>query len=170
MLGERCETHTLCPACWRLGDDKVNTDPQSFQACVLGMIGHHGLNTLRRYWDLCNQANRVEDVKAFYCFTTNEPKYGNVAIIVDGKLIDVEGDDSDGSGYVAIRDLSSIAAVHLRLAPIDGYKRSQDAVLAVVTRLVGESNAGPYWVAVTPQDEEHLLQFADALVEHTRRS
>lgn len=142
---------------------------ESLHASVSEMAGRRGLNTFRRYWDLCNQAKRLEDVGAFYCFATNEPKYGNVAIIADGKVIDVEGDDSDGSGAVSIRDLSSIAAVHLRLGPIDGYRYSQDASLVVATRLVGESNAGPYWVAVTPQDEVQLLQFASTLIEHTRR-
>jgi hypothetical protein len=107
----------------------------------------------------------MEDVEAFYYFATTEPKYGNVAVITDGKVIDIEGDDSDGSGSLTIRDLSSIAAVHLRTAPMEGYQRSAGASLLLSTRLVGESNTGPYWVAVTTQQEERLIQFASALTD-----
>lgn len=149
----------------RPGDNKVNTKSQSLHASVSEMLGQYGLSTFSRYWKLCNQAERMKDVEAFYCFATAEPKYGNVAIITNGKVIDVEGDDSDGSGSVTIRDLSSIAAVHLRTAPIEGYKRAESASLAVSTRLVGESNAGPYWVAVTAQEEERLIQFTSALTD-----
>lgn len=142
----------------------MSTNPQSLHVSVSEMIGTHGLDTFRRYWEVCNQAKRMEDVKAFYCFTTNEPKYGNVVILADDKVIDVEGDDSDGRGDVSIRNLSSIAAVHVHLAPIEGFGRAQGASLVVSTRLVGESNAGPYWIAATPQEREQLLQFASVLV------
>ena len=147
----------------------MNTKSQSLRASVSEMIGQYGFSTFSRYWNLCNRAERIEDVEAFYCFATAEPKYGNVAIITDGKVIDVEGDDSVGSGSVVIRELSSIAAVYLREAPIEGYKRSVGASLVVSTRLVGESNAGPYWVAVTAQQEERLVQFASALTDFASR-
>ena len=143
----------------------MNTKSQSLRASVSEMLGQYGLSTFSRYWNLCNRAERIEDVEAFYCFATTEPKYGNVAVITHGKVIDVDGDDSDGSGAVSIRDLSSIAAVFLHAAPIEGYKRSEGASLVVSTRLVGESNTGPYWVAVTAQQEERLVQFASALTD-----
>ena len=146
----------------------MNTERQSFQESVSDMIAHHGLGTLRKYWDLCNQAKPMRDVEAFYCFSAEEPRYGNIAAIVDGQVIDIEGDESDGTGIVVFRDLSSIASVQLRTPPIGGYSRSEDATLAIITRLRGESNTGPYWVAITPQDYENLIQFASTLIRHVR--
>ena len=124
---------------------------------------NNNANSFRRYWNLYKQTSDIARIQSFYIKT--EESYYNVAIIGDGILVDVEGDDSDSSGGLNIRSLDAIRGVTVRSGPLKAFPRTQGASLVVLTRLVGETNAGPYWVAKTPEEEGRLLGFAQSLVQ-----
>ena len=91
--------------------------------------------------------------------------YCNVAIIADGLLIDIEGDDNDNTGNLTFQPLESISAVRVRAEPLRGLDHSRDALLVVLANRVGEEGVGLHWVAKTEEDEERLLAFAKTLVK-----
>ena len=131
----------------------------------------HKLEKFAEYWELYADAADVQSIKGF--FVRTEPRasfysgggYCNVAIIGDGLLIDIEGNDNDNTGNLTFQPLESISAVRVRAEPLRGLDHSRDALLVVLTNRVGEEGVGLHWVAKTEEDEEHLLAFAKALVK-----
>ena len=91
--------------------------------------------------------------------------YCNVALIGDGLLVDVEGDDSDNKGSLTYRSLEFVSGVSIYAGPLRGLDSSRGASLVVVTRKVGEEGIGLHWIAKTEEEEEHLLQFAQTLLK-----
>ena len=122
-------------------------------------------NTFRRYWELYKQTADISEVQGFFIRTELQATYCNVAIIGDGRLVDVEGDDSDNSGGLSIRSLDSVCGVSVHSGPLKAFPRTQGASLVVLTKLVGETNPGAYWMAKTPEEEERLLGFVQFLVQ-----
>ena len=144
--------------------------PQQLDATVQDLLERYDLNTFRRYWELLKRTAPLRDVQAFFFCVDPATGYCNVAVLSEGKVIDVEGDDSDGTGGASIRDLASIAAIHLRLGQLEGFSRTHGASVVAVTRLMGEAGSGPYWSAQTPAEEDRLLRFAQNLVSSLART
>ena len=69
---------------------------------VAELLSGHSLDTFRRYWALYERAVAVQNVQAFYLKIEPEQGYCNFAVVGDGKVVDVEGDDSNGSGGISI--------------------------------------------------------------------
>ena len=107
----------------------------------------------------------MTDIRASFVGVDPATSYYNVAILGDDKLVDIEGDDTGGTGYVSVQSLASIGAIVLREGQIEGFVRSQGASLVVYTRLVGETSSGPYWVARTTPEVDRLIRFATFLVD-----
>ena len=140
---------------------------QQLEQDVDQLLQSHNLSTFRYYWELYKRAFRWDEIQAYYLIIDPATTYGNVAMLGHGKLIDIDGDDSTGAGYLGIQDLASIGAVIFRRGQIEGFSHSQGASLVVFTRLIGEPDSGPYWVARTELDEERLIVFARLLVDST---
>ena len=138
---------------------------QQLDATVEDLLKHYNPNTFRRYWELYRRAVPLTEVRASFVGVDPTTSYYNVAILGDGKLVDIEGDDTGGTGYVGFQSLTGIGAVVLREGQIEGFSRSQGASLVMFTRLVGETNAGPYWVARTTPEVDRLTQFTKFLVD-----
>ena len=121
--------------------------------------------TFRRYWELYKQTAEISEVQGLFVHANPEESYYNVAMIGDGRLVDVEGDDSDNSGGLIIRALDLVSGITFRTRPLEGFPRTQGASLVLLTKLLGETNPGPYWVARNPVEEGRLLGFARSLVQ-----
>ena len=126
------------------------------------------LDVFEDYWDLYKETADISNVQGFFVRTAGEYdsiSYCNAAIIGDGLLVDIEGDDDGESGSLTIRSLDSIAGLSIHTEALPGLPDSQGASLVVDTELAGESDYGPHWVAKTEEEEEHLLRFAKVLVQ-----
>ncbi len=136
-------------------------------------IENFQLESFEAYWELYEETAQVNSVQAFFVrvdadngpYGQSRGDYCNVAIIGDGLLIDIEGDDSDDSGNLSVHPLKSLSRVSLRNGPLQNLSHSQGASLVVIANQIGDEHVGPYWVAKTDDEEEHLLKFAQALVK-----
>ena len=138
---------------------------QRLDATVEDLLQSYNPNTFRRYWELYRRAVPLTEIRAFFVCVDPVTSYYNVAILGDDKLVDIEGDDTGGTGYVCFQSLTGIGAVVLREGQIEGFSRSQGASLVMLTRLVGETSVGPYWVARTTPEVDRLTRFATFLVD-----
>ena len=138
---------------------------QLLDLSVEQLLQSPNFSTLRYYWELYKRAFPHREIQASYVFHDPATGYGNVVVLGHSEVIDIEGDDSTGTGYLGIQRLASIGSVVFRKGQIEGLVRSQGASLVVFTRLVGETNAGPYWIARTEPEEEQLILFARFLVD-----
>lgn len=134
-------------------------------------IEEHNLEQFAEYWELYKSVVHVQNIEGF--FVRTEPNlypygsggYCNVAIIADGLLIDIEGDDSDDTGNLSFHPLESVSGVRIRPGPLHGLEASREALLVVIANRVGEDGIGLYWVAETEEAEEDLRQFVRILLK-----
>ena len=120
-----------------------------------------------RYWELYERSAAVADVRRFFVRTETRLMgggYCNAAIIGDGLLVDVEGDDGDHSGSLTVHSLDAFDEVFIHAGSLPGLPSSQGARLVVVAELKGKEDAGTHWVAKTPDEEDRLLEFAEELI------
>ncbi len=152
------------------GDGVVSSRDRSTQLTriVQRAIEEHQFTKFARFWELYERTTDIQRIDAFYIRTevliSNGGGYCNVAIIGDGLLIDIEGDDNNSTGNLTFQTLKSVGEVEIHTSPLQGLHSSQGASLVVLTNSV-EGDIGVHWVAKTEDDEEHLLQFAQTLVQ-----
>ena len=131
-------------------------------------IDNDDLRVFKQYWELYQETSSISSVQAFFVRVESgvfSDGYANVAIIGDGLLVDIEGNDSRNSGNLALRSLASIVEVIIHAGSLPGLPDSQGALLVVVTEIAGQADAGPHWVAKTREEKNHLVRFAKTLVE-----
>ena len=138
---------------------------------VKRVVGENDLPMFEEYWELYEHAADISNVQAFYIriesfndFGHESVKYCNVAILGEGLVVDVEGDDSKSTGSLTLSSLDSFSHVSFHAGSLPGLPSSQGASLVVLAHSAGESDAGPYWVAKTEEEEDYLLSFAQSLV------
>ena len=119
----------------------------------------------RQYWDIYKLTAEVSDIQGLVFRIDADTGYCNIAIVGDGRIVDIEGDDGDGSGNTNIYPLRSVSEVIFHRGSLPSLRRSPGASLMVLLRLVGRDGSGPYWVAKTPEEEELLVGFGRTLVQ-----
>ena len=120
-----------------------------------------------RYWELYERSAAIADLRSFFVRVETRSTSGgycNAAIIGDGLLVDVEGDDGNNSGSLSVQSLDDLGRVLIHVGPLRGFPLSQGARLVVLALPKGQEQAGSHWVAKTPDDEERLLEFATELI------
>ena len=131
-------------------------------------IEEHRLDTFARYWNLYEDTVAISDIQQFY--VRIEPNlnssggYFNAAIIGDGMLVDVEGDDEQRSGSLVVHALDSVYGVSVHSGTLPGIPNTQNATMIVLAYQPGVNDIGFHWFAKTDEDEERLVQFAKVLV------
>ena len=123
--------------------------------------------TFVQYWDIYNRAAVPAGVQRFFFRTESQAfsgGYCNAAIIGGGLLIDIESDETKGTGSVSVDSLASISSVSIHAGPLPGLSISNGASLVVLAGHAAETDIGLHWVAKTDAEEEQLLQFAQCLV------
>lgn len=131
-------------------------------------IENDRLAAFKRYWDLYKDTSEISSVQGFFVKTQSDifrNGYCNVAIIGDGLLVDIEGDDSRNSGSLTFDSLNSITTISIHDGPLPGLSSSNGASLVVCANRVNETEIGLHWVAKTDEEEDHLLHFAECLVQ-----
>ena len=130
-------------------------------------IRYEHLETFARYWRLYQRTAVITEVEGFFLRIEDRSPAGgycNVAIIGNGLLVDVEGDDVDRSGTLTAHSLDAFNEVFIHIGPLRGLPSSQGARLVVVAELKGQEDAGTHWVAKTFAEEDMLLEFAAVLI------
>lgn len=133
------------------------------------MTEEHELGTFALYWSLYQDAVDVSNVQRFYVMVEPQPNsnggYCNVAVIGDGLIVDVEGNDEQSSGDLSVYTLDSLIGVSVHAGALPGLPNTQDAILIVMVGQSSAPDAGLYWMAKTAEARERLIEFADALVK-----
>ena len=119
----------------------------------------------RQYWELYKQVAEITAMQGLFIRSDDGAGYFNVAIIGEGRIADIEGDESGGTGAMHVYPLSSVRELALHRGPLPSLPHSQGASLVLLLSLTGQDSSGPYWVAKTPDDEERLLSFSRSLVQ-----
>ena len=131
-------------------------------------IENGGFPTFAQYWEIYSLTADLSAVQAFYFRTESQYPFGaycNAAIIGDGLLVDIEGDETKKSGGLTMASLDSISGVSIHAGSLPGLPSSNGASLVVLSRRPAETNVGLHWVAKSDEEEEHLLSFAKCLVQ-----
>ena len=143
----------------------INNPSAQLDQHVDELFATHETGSFRRYWSLYKSTCPIEEVRRFYLKIDTGNSYFNVAILGDGKIIDIDGDARNEAGGLSIRSLKAIAGVVMRSGSVQTLPHVQSATLVVITQLTGGRANGPYWYAENPEEEERLLAFVQPLIE-----
>ena len=136
---------------------------EQMQSVVKRTIEENELAAFEKYWDLSKELIEGLPVRAFYLVTGEG--YGNLAVLTDQSIIDIEADDDDDTvGYISTITVKSIARVHFRPGPVQTIPNTEDAQLTIVLSMIGAAGTGPYWFAETDSEARHLTRFGVVLV------
>ena len=116
-------------------------------------------------WEMAAETLGRLPVRGFY--VSADQGYANVAIMADGLLVDVEGDDEgdDGRGSVSVRRLGAVTGVDLFGGPVEGIPESEEAQLVLMVYVEGGETVDLHWVAYTDEERGRLLQFGGAVID-----
>lgn len=120
----------------------------------------------RQYWELYLQTAETSSIQNLFVRAAEGGGYSNIAIMGNGRIADIEGDDNENSGSLRFYALSTVSEVILHRGSIKSLSRSQGASLVMLIRLGGTDESLPYWAATTPDQEVQLLEFAQSLVQY----
>ena len=131
-------------------------------------INDGNLRNFQLYWSLYKRTVDVSKITKFFVRTETQNFLGgycNVAIMADGLIIDIEGDDNRNEGNLAVHSLTSIIGVSVQAGPLPGMAGSQGARIVALADLVGHVDEGLTWIAKTPEEEDRLLDLVKCLIE-----
>ena len=136
---------------------------KQMETVVERTIEENELDAFEEYWNLSRELIAGLPVRAFYLAA--DEGYGNLAIVTDGSIIDIEADDDDDDlGYISVTTIESIAKVHFRAGSVPTIPNSEDAQLTIILSIAGATGSGPYWIAETDAEYQHLTRFGAALM------
>ena len=129
---------------------------------VDSISSEHDLEVLEEYWELARHALKGRPIRRFY--VQAEKGYANVAILTDGVVADIEGDDREDEGSFAVYRINSLSRVGFYREQVPTVPDSGEAELVMTVHVTGISDLELYWIAKTEPEAEHLLDFGGALV------
>ena len=135
---------------------------EQLHKAVDSIVVEHDLEVLEEYWELAKHTLTGHPVRRFYA--RGEEDYANVAILTDGVVADIEGDDTEDEGFLTVYRISSLSRVGFYKEQVPTVPDSDDAELVVTVHITGISDLELYWIAKTEPEAEHLLEFGRALV------
>ena len=122
------------------------------------------------YWELYREVADIEQVEDIFFHFDVENGFYNVAMLGDGRIVDIVGDHSDGSGGLGVYAPNSIHGVIVRREPLTALRHTKDASLLVVARQAGRDyDESLYWFAKTREQEQQLVKFAQSIVTAVSR-
>ena len=128
---------------------------------VDSILSEHDLEVLEGYWELAKHTLTGHPVRRFYVRT--EGGYGNVAILTDSVVADIDGDDTDEQGHFAVCRISALSDIGFYKEQVPTVPDSDGAELVIVANTPGD-HLEFYWIAKTEQEAEYLLEFGRSLL------
>ena len=95
------------------------------------MVEENNIPMFEEYWGLYEHAADKLNVQAFYVRIDSQSLFGgpsrycNVAILGDGLVVDIEGNDDSRSGRLSLERLDSITSVSIHAGSLPGLSSSQ---------------------------------------------
>ena len=133
------------------------------------ILEENDLEAFAECWNLGRELMEGLPVRAFYA--CSEDSYANLAILTDGLIIDIETEENDDSpGGLTVISVRAVAEVHFHEGPVHTIPDSEEAQLTLVLSMVGATDVGPYWIAETNAEREHLVRFGKALLNAVNAS
>ena len=129
---------------------------------VDSMLEEYELEVLSDYWDLGKRVLEGQTIRRFY--VQADEGYGNIAILTDGVVADIVGDDHDGQGAVAVHRISAFSGIDFYEEQVPTVPGSDEAELVIVANAAGSDTLGLHWIATTEEEAKHLLGFGRDLV------
>ncbi len=128
------------------------------------IIAENEVEGFEEYWNLVKELIAGLSVRAFYARTKD--KYANLAVLTDQSIIDIEADDDDADpGYITVTLIKAIREVDFRTGPVRTLPNSSESQLTMVLSMIGATDTGSYWIAVTDEEREHLTRLGKALLK-----
>ncbi len=140
---------------------------ESLSNIVAGALSHGEFSSFRKYWKLYKQTTPLTEIAGFFFRSEPNEGYFNLAILGEGRVIDIEGDDKENKGNLSVIGTDSVEEVIFRIEPLPNLRNAQNASLTVLLKRTGQGATGPYWAAMTPEEEERLHDFAQRLIGET---
>lgn len=133
------------------------------------ILEKNDLEAFAECWALARELMDGLPVLAFYA--RPEDSYANLAILADGLIIDIETEEDDDSpDDLTVISVKAVAEVHFHTGPVHTIPDSEEAQLTLVLSMVGATDLGPYWIAETDAEREHLVRFGKALLNAVNAS
>lgn len=133
------------------------------------ILAGNDLKAFAECWNLGSELIEGSPVRAFYA--CSEDSYVNLAILTDGLIIDIETEeDNDSPGDLTVISVKAVAEIQFHEGPVHTIPDSEDALLTLVLSMVGATDVGPYWIAETSAEREHLVRFGKALLHAVKAS
>lgn len=138
---------------------------EQLNSVIESVLEEHGLDTFEEYWNLAQEVLEDMPIRRFYVHA--ESGYGNVAVLTDSLLIDIDGDkdEEDSSGIFTITPIKTIGEVRFHEGSVPTIPASSDAELLLFVSVFGDTDIGRYWIADTEQERDYLVLFGKALIE-----
>lgn len=115
------------------------------------------LSEFPKRWELAQFLLRDVEIKGVYKKFTRG--YGNVAVITEHTIVDVEGDDNEpAEGAVSVYQIDGIESFGLYLGKHPSIPEADANSLVLVTNFMTQD--GPYWTARTKALRKSLQEFA----------
>ncbi len=127
------------------------------------VLDEYDLDELESYWDLGNTILGEAPVRRFYVHV--EEGYGNVAVLTDTLVLDMEGETDGAEGGLVAHRVRGLGEVSFYEHPIPTIAGSAGAQLVVVASAIGSDEIGSHWIANTDEEYDYLVSFGQALVE-----
>lgn len=131
---------------------------------VQEMLDEYDLEVFEEYWDLSREVLGDISVRKFYV-QFNEG-YGNVAVLSDELVVDIEGaDDAEEGGLLNVKPLKALSSVEFRQGPVDTLPHSEDTQLVMLLYEAGTDDWDMHWTAENDDERRHLVNFGRAVIE-----
>ena len=127
---------------------------------ILSRGDHKGLE---EYWKLYTESAYISKPLGYFVKVHHDGPYGNIAVIGEGKIVDIEKHEQEGTGVFSVIRYHTISSVAVKDGSVEGLPRTEGALLTVYCRGAGSSGVGPYWSAATTEEIEQLRSFYAAL-------
>lgn len=141
---------------------------EQLTAAVANILKEYDLPKFKKYWEFSREFIEESPVRGFY--VRGEPGYGNLAILTDNLLADVEGEDNGTREGFAVKRLTTIDGVRIHSSSHPNLPDSVGALLIVLAELAGTEGLGFHWIAKTESEKENLIQFGKAIVKAINNS
>ena len=123
---------------------------------ILSRSDHKGFE---EYWKLYKESVYISKPLSYFVKVDLDGPYCNVAVVGEGKIVDVEKHEQEGIGLLSVRPYHAISSVTAKDSAVEGLPRTEGALLTVYCRGTGSGGAGPYWSATTTEEKEQLRSF-----------
>lgn len=120
----------------------------------------HQLTSFVSYWALALQT--LGDHTVIGWFKEFAEGYGNLAVVTEGLIVDIEGDDAADAGHVSVYAIRDIASLDLHIGEVPDISGTTPSSLTLRTNAAAQP-AGPWWTTDNTELHRDLRQFAAAL-------